>query len=84
MRITKALQPLTALLPWKRFYLRIKSPTQARSAVSATNEYSANKNAAHSAALIERDNQIENEEPQPQVVVALGFLITKREPSKPS
>ncbi len=28
--------------------------------------------------------QIENDEPQPQVVVAFGFLITKREPSRPS
>ena len=27
---------------------------------------------------------IENDEPQPQVVVALGFCTTKRAPSKPS
>jgi len=29
-------------------------------------------------------NQIENDDPQPHVVVAFGFLITKREPSRPS
>src|SRR5471032_217859 len=29
-------------------------------------------------------DQIENEDPHPHVVVAFGFLITKREPSRPS
>gem|GEM_PF-6917061 len=29
-------------------------------------------------------DQMENDEPQPQVVVALGLLMTKREPSSPS
>ncbi len=29
-------------------------------------------------------NQIEKDDPQPHVVVALGLLTTKREPSSPS
>ena len=29
-------------------------------------------------------DQIEKEDPQPQVVLALGLLITKRDPSSPS
>ena len=31
-----------------------------------------------------REAQIEKDAPQPQVVVALGLLTTKREPSRPS
>lgn len=31
----------------------------------------------------ERPNQTEKEEPQPQVVAALGLLTTKREPIRP-
>lgn len=30
------------------------------------------------------NNQTENEEPQPQVVVAFGFRMTNWEPSRPS
>ncbi|RRW37730.1 hypothetical protein EGJ44_07280, partial [Ectopseudomonas oleovorans] len=42
------------------------------------------RRASSAASVIRRSIQIEKDDPQPQVVVALGFLITKREPSSPS
>jgi hypothetical protein len=44
------------------------------------------REASGSAALrfLETPNQAEKDDPQPQVLVALGFLITNWEPSKPS